>query len=63
VKTEECLGGHAVLCVGYDMDEQVFIFRNSWGPDWGMNGYFTLPFTFVLCQAFCEDFWVIRQLS
>ena len=29
---------HAVTCVGYDDDAQEWIFRNSWGPDWGCNG-------------------------
>merc|ERR1719261_1313478 len=33
-------GGHAVACVGYDMVEDVFIFKNSWGDNWGEGGYF-----------------------
>lgn len=28
---ELCLGGHAVVCVGYDDDKKQFIMRNSWG--------------------------------
>lgn len=28
---------HAVIAVGYDSDS--FKVRNSWGPDWGENGY------------------------
>src|SRR5436190_3122727 len=34
---ERQLGGHAVLAVGYDEDQQRFIVRNSWGPGWGMK--------------------------
>ncbi|MEM6999967.1 MAG: C1 family peptidase [Pseudomonadota bacterium] len=30
-------GGHAVCLVGYD--EEGFIVRNSWGRDWGKNGF------------------------
>jgi len=30
-------GGHAVAIVGYDDDR--FLIRNSWGTDWGDNGY------------------------
>jgi C1A family cysteine protease len=31
-------GHHAVTCVGYDDDKQHWIFRNSWGADWGDRG-------------------------
>jgi C1A family cysteine protease len=30
---------HAVLCVGYNDQDELWIFRNSWGPDWGDQGY------------------------
>ena len=36
-------GGHAVACVGYD--EEGLIIRNSWGSQWGLNGYCTLPYS------------------
>jgi C1A family cysteine protease len=32
---------HAMLAVGYD--EESFLFKNSWGTDWGMDGYIKLP--------------------
>lgn len=37
-----CHGGvnHAVIAVGYDADS--FIIRNSWGQDWGEQGYIRL---------------------
>lgn len=31
------LGGHCVVCVGWGKD--YLIIKNSWGPLWGMNGY------------------------
>lgn len=34
---------HAIVVVGYGYDDQLkinyYIIRNSWGKDWGMNGY------------------------
>ncbi|MGN6665141.1 MAG: C1 family peptidase [Solirubrobacterales bacterium] len=56
-------GGHAVLAVGYDEDEQRFIVRNSWGPRWGMGGYFTIPYPYLLQQSLSRDFWTIRRVE
>ena len=43
---EQQLGGHEVLCYGYDDVEKVLKVRNSWGPDWGSQGNFFLPYTY-----------------
>ena len=32
-------GGHAVSIVGYNDADRAWIVRNSWGPDWGENGF------------------------
>jgi C1A family cysteine protease len=44
---EESVGGHSVMCVGYDDAKEAFIIRNSWGKDWGQDGYFEMPYDFV----------------
>ncbi len=59
-KHEKALGGHAILGVGYDDADRTFIIRNSWGSEWGMNGYFTLPYDYVLNSDLADDFWTIR---
>ncbi len=58
--SETSIGGHAVMGVGYDDAKQWFIIRNSWGPKWGLAGYFTLPYTYVTDSQLAEDFWTIR---
>jgi C1A family cysteine protease len=60
---EKQLGGHAVLAVGYNEDQQRFIVRNSWGPSWGMAGYFTLPYPYLLQHTLSSDFWTIRSVE
>lgn len=60
---ESVVGGHAVCAVGYDDSKQAFIVRNSWGVDWGMNGYFTLPYQYLLESNLSDDFWTIRLVQ
>ncbi len=58
-KSERALGGHAVMAVGYDKAKKRFIVRNSWGPQWGQAGYFTIAFAYL--EGLASDFWTIRQ--
>jgi C1A family cysteine protease len=61
-------GGHAVVAVGYDDDIEIeheyagftsvgaFLIRNSWGVDWGDNGYGWLPYDYVT-YGLADDWW------
>jgi C1A family cysteine protease len=60
---EQAVGGHAVLAVGYDDSQNWFIVRNSWGTKWGMKGYFTLPYSYLLNANLSDDFWTIRVVN
>jgi C1A family cysteine protease len=51
-----------VLAVGYDMAAGTFLVRNSWSEQWGMNGYFTMPFAYLTDPHLASDFWTIRQV-
>ena len=59
--SEQCMGGHAVLMVGYDDASQRVIVRNSWGPQWGQHGYFTMPYAYVTDNLLSNDFWTITK--
>jgi C1A family cysteine protease len=60
---EKVLGGHAVLAVGYDDAAQRFIVRNSWGKNWGMQGYFTMPYAYLTDNNLSDDLWTIRLIA
>lgn len=59
-KRERIRAGHAVLTVGYDDAQERFLLRNSWGTHWGRQGYFTLPYAYLLHPYLSQDFWTIR---
>jgi len=60
---DQPIGGHAIMAVGYDDTNRWFLVRNSWGTDWGMSGYFTLPYEYVTSSQLASDFWTIRLVS
>jgi C1A family cysteine protease len=65
---ERNIGGHAVVACGYD-DTLVhngntgfLLVRNSWGENWGLNGYFWMPYAFLSSKT-CDDCWVLESVS
>lgn len=69
---ERVIGGHAVVIAGYDNNKVIinpfdkskttgaFLIRNSWGTDWGINGYGWLPYKYVF-KGLAVDFWVLLK--
>jgi C1A family cysteine protease len=60
---EQLLGGHAVLCIGYDDSTGRFLLRNSWGSNWGNKGNFTMLYEYLLNNDLSDDFWTIRLME
>lgn len=56
---EDLVGGHCVCAVGYDNSKQAFLCANWWGKDWGMDGFFYLPYDFITDADYANDFWKI----
>jgi C1A family cysteine protease len=63
VRRDRVRAGHAVLAVGYDNAQRRFIVRNSWGSKWGMRGYFTMPYDYLINRRLSQDFWTIRVVE
>lgn len=62
MRHETLLGGHAVLCVGYDDASERWLFRNSWGM-WGDSGYGYLPYRYLLTAGLASDFWIVGDIA
>lgn len=59
---ESVLGGHAVYACGYDDASQRFYVQNSWSTSWGIQGFFTIPYAYLLSSSLSSDFWTIRTV-
>lgn len=49
---ELTLGGHAMSVVGYNLPIQQFLVKNSFGNDWGDQGYCWMPFEYTIKHVF-----------
>ena len=58
---ERLIGGHAILIVGYNDATERFIVRNSWGNQWGQQGYGQLPYEYLMHTSLAWDFWTCRM--
>lgn len=38
------LGGHSLVCCGYDEESKMLIMQNHWGTKWGLKGFFLCPY-------------------
>jgi C1A family cysteine protease len=54
--SEENLGGHAMCLIGYDLAKKLFLAKNSFGTDWGDQGYCWVPFNYI--RDYGYDIWV-----
>jgi C1A family cysteine protease len=65
---EKRIGGHAMVVAGYDDSKQIehapnpgaLLVRNSWGAEWGDDGYGWLPYDYV-SRGLATDWWSLIQ--
>jgi C1A family cysteine protease len=68
-RKESMLGGHCVKLVGYcdeglgGIPKRHFIGMNSWGTEWGMKGFFAIPYEYITNSNLADDLWVIQSVS
>ena len=66
---EKLLGGHYMVVVGYnrskvahDGTKGMYKVQNSWGTDWGLNGFCWMPFAYIHGRL-CSDRWTVRGIT
>lgn len=60
---EELLGGHALLCLGFDDSKQHFIIQNSWSDMVGDKGFFFVPYAYMTDQELAGDYWCFQMFE
>ena len=73
IPSERQEGGHAIVACGFDDSKKIrntlrggeettgaFKIRNSWGSDWGEEGYGYLPYAYVL-NHLAVDWWSVLK--
>jgi hypothetical protein len=56
-------GGHCYAYIAADQDRKAFYCANSWSNVWGLNGFFWLPFDYVLSGHGGSEYWSIPDTT
>ena len=58
--TEQLIGAHCCIIIGFNDDTNKFKCVNSWSSNWGDNGFFYAPYSYLLDTDYASDFWIIN---
>jgi C1A family cysteine protease len=56
-------GYHSMIICGYSDNLKVFIVRNSWGVDFGDNGYCYIPYSYIENKQLFNKAFIIKEIT
>ena len=62
-ETENNSGNHAMIIAGYSDTKKIFIVRNSWGTNFGDQGYCYIPYSYVGDTRFLNSACIVQEVS
>lgn len=54
-------GHHAMIICGYSDEQRVFVVRNSWGEDFGDNGYCYISYSYIEDKTLLNNSFIITK--
>lgn len=60
---DNLLGGHCIILIGFDDNTKYYKFINSWGSNWGENGFGYLPYDFIKSEYLSDEFYILKQVT
>lgn len=61
VDSEQLLGGHAQIAVGYDDEKQAVLVMNSWGTSFCMGGFYWMPYALISNSNLADECIVLSK--
>lgn len=58
---ESPVGGHCMMCIGYDSDTKLFHVVNSWSDTWGIHGTCYMSYSYLANPNLTDDIWTLRR--
>jgi hypothetical protein len=55
--------GHTMLIVGYDDEDRTWLAQNSWGPQFGEQGFVRIPYDVASRYTWNDELWAIGALE
>lgn len=63
IASEEKKSNHAMVICGYDDKQKYFLVRNSWGKDFGIDGYCYVPYAYLGDSRLIHGAYIITEVS
>ena len=54
---------HTMVITGFSDELQMFVLRNSWGAEWGDNGYCYVPYSYIGNEQLCDFSCIITEVE
>ena len=63
LNTDDLIGGHSLIIIGFDDTTRLYTFINTWGNSWGDGGFGYIPYEYVNNIELADEFYIMTKVS